>query len=114
MDSSRSSKSGARRFSWYGLVFTVVSGINLLFILFDFTYLRFRDVYFDYLPAVQRLYDPLKGIEPHRFTTEYLAEFDRLAAALQAGGTGKEADEAQKQLRESMTTLSSRMIDDSP
>lgn len=51
-----------------------VAVINLWMILFDLTYLWLRPVYFTYLPAVTRVYDPVKGIEPHPLTEALLEQ----------------------------------------
>ncbi len=51
-----------------------VALINLGLILFDMTYLLLRPTYLDYLPAVTRVYDRVKGIEPHPLTEALLAE----------------------------------------
>ncbi len=56
--------------------------INVWLIGFDFTYLWLRPLYFDYLPRVVQIYDPVKGIEPHPLTTAYLERVDRLETAL--------------------------------
>ena len=59
-----------------------LAGLNLLLLLFDFTYLWVRPVYVRHLPWVAGIYDPVKGIEPHPTTSGYLAAVDELAAAL--------------------------------
>lgn len=46
--------------------------LNLGLIGFDLTYLWLRPTYFSMVPAVTRLYDPIKGIEPHPVTDQYL------------------------------------------
>lgn len=56
--------------------------LNLLLLLFDFTYPWARPLYVRHLPWVTGIYDPVKGIEPHPVTEEYLEAVDRLAAAL--------------------------------
>ncbi|MCK5379152.1 MAG: hypothetical protein KAJ78_07090 [Acidobacteria bacterium] len=44
--------------------------VNLSLILFDMTYLWVRPYYFQYIPVVTRIYDPVLGIEPHPLTEE--------------------------------------------
>ncbi len=56
--------------------------VNVWLIGFDFTYLWLRPLYFEYLPQVARIYDPVKGIEPQPLTSRYLEEVDRLRAAI--------------------------------
>ncbi len=58
--------------------------VNVWLIGFDFTYLWLRPLYFEYLPRVTEIYDPVKGIEPHPLTARYLERVDRLAADLTA------------------------------
>ncbi len=62
-----------------------LAGLNLLLLLFDFTYLWARPVYVRHLPWVAGIYDPVKGIEHHPVTAGYLAAVDELSAALAAG-----------------------------
>jgi hypothetical protein len=59
---------------------------NLGLVLFDLSYIRFRDLYFRYLPQLTQRYDWVKGIEPHRDTEQYLTEVDRLEAAIAQQG----------------------------
>lgn len=51
-----------------------VATVNLVLILFDLTYLVLRPTYLRYAPLVTRIYDPVKGIEPHPLTQELLSE----------------------------------------
>ncbi len=53
-----------------------VALINLWLILFDLTYLWARPLYLRTVPVLVRLYDPVKGIEPHPLTEEFLRELD--------------------------------------
>jgi hypothetical protein len=52
--------------------------LNVGLVLFDLSYIRFRDLYRRYLPHLTQYYDPVKGIEPFRDTAQYLAVVDRL------------------------------------
>lgn len=56
----------------------IITGINLLLILFDFTYLTFRPQYVRYALHIVQWYDPIKGIEPHRITESYRLVADSL------------------------------------
>ena len=62
-----------------------VAVINLWMILFDLTYLWLRPVYFNYVPVVTRVYDPVKGIGPHPLTEALLEE---LPARARDAGSG--------------------------
>ena len=50
--------------------------INLSLILFDLTYLWLRPTYFNYVPVVTRIWDPVLGIEPHPLTEELIEKAD--------------------------------------
>ena len=54
------------------MVWVVV--VNLTLILFDLTYLWLRPIYFEYLPVVTRVWDPVLGIEPHPLTEELIEQ----------------------------------------
>ena len=62
--------------------------VSLGLILFDLTYLWLRPTYFQYLPVITRIYDPVKGIEPEPLTTEALALVDRLTEQMAAAVSG--------------------------
>lgn len=76
------------------------AGVNLIWVVFDITYLPLRTFWLQrnltplpqvplvvpltVLPDITPIYDPVKGIEPHRETEAWLAGFDQLDRALQA------------------------------
>ncbi|MEN9540708.1 MAG: hypothetical protein RLZZ459_799 [Cyanobacteriota bacterium] len=76
------------------------AGVNLVWVVFDITYLPLRTFWLQrnltplpqvplvvpltVLPDITPIYDPVKGIEPHRETEAWLAGFDQLDRALQA------------------------------
>jgi hypothetical protein len=62
---------------WWERGLAVLIAVNFGWVLFDLSYIPWRNLYFRYLPALTKVYDPLKGIEPHRETTKYLATVDR-------------------------------------
>jgi hypothetical protein len=63
---------------WRERGLAVLIAINFGWVLFDFSYVPWRNLYFRYLPGLTKVYDPVKGIEPHRETTKYLATVDKL------------------------------------
>lgn len=73
--------------------------LNLGLILFDLTYLWLRPQYFRHTPVLTRLYDPVKGIEPHPVTDAYLDLTRKLDRELQAGQL-RAAEETLVELRE--------------
>jgi hypothetical protein len=62
---------------WWERSLAILIAINFGWVLFDLSYIPWRNLYFRYLPALTKVYDPLKGIEPHRETAKYLATVDR-------------------------------------
>ena len=85
---------------------------NLLLVLFDLSYIRFRDQYLRVLPEPTTWYgEVFKGIEPHRVTEAYLDEVDELQQILESEGL--ESPEARRQLavlRQSSVSL----VDEDP
>jgi hypothetical protein len=63
---------------WWERSLAILIAVNFGWVLFDLSYVPWRNLYFHYLPGLTKIYDPLKGIEPHRETTKYLATVDRL------------------------------------
>jgi hypothetical protein len=102
------------------------AGINLVWVVFDLTYVPLRTFWLQrnltplpsvplvvpltFLPDITPLYDPVKGIEPHRETQAYLAAFGQLDQALQqnppAGRTAL--------LRRHQVELTVQMINENP
>lgn len=70
------------RWGWWSKLVALITLANFLLVLFNLSYISFRDIYFKQLPGIVRLYDPLKGIEPHPDTTQYLKTVDTLAIAI--------------------------------
>jgi len=76
------------------------AAVNLVWVAFDITYVPFRTFWLQrnltplpqvplvvpltVLPDITPLYDPVKGIEPHRETQAYLRQFQDLDLALSA------------------------------
>ena len=89
----------------------LVALANLGLVVFDATYIRFRDQYLWHLPWITQRYDIIKGIEPHRDTQKYLDTVDRLQQQLtQAGPQDAQAQSIMAVLRDQ----SVEMIDTDP
>lgn len=72
----------------------ILALVNLLLVIGDLSYIRFRDQYLRFLPEVTEWYGATyKGIEPHRETTAYLDMVDELQA--QVAQTGLQSAQAQ-------------------
>ncbi len=57
---------------WFERVMAITATVNLVLVFFDLSYVPWRDFYFRRVSAITHLYDPIKGIEPHRDTKKYL------------------------------------------
>ena len=68
--------------NWWKNFIAVVAVINLVLVLFNFSYIPLRDVYLKHIPAVTA-YDSIKSIEPHPVTQRYLSTVDVLETYLQ-------------------------------
>ncbi|MGK7912501.1 MAG: hypothetical protein AB4050_13640 [Synechococcus sp.] len=91
------------------LAFIILANVSL--VVFDSTYVRWRDVYVRYLPRLTRLYDPVKGIEPHRVTQRYLDTVDELEQQLMQDGLD---GPAVPNMLQSLRSQSVEAIDDNP
>ncbi len=67
---------------WSKLV-AIIALINLVLGLFNLSYVPMRSIYLHQVPALVALYDPIKGIEPHPDTQQYLQTVDRLTQQLE-------------------------------
>lgn len=89
----------------------IAATINLGLVLFNLSYVPGRDFYLRNFPELTRVYDPIKGIEPHRETQNYLNTVNALEE--QVSQTGLQSPQAEALLAE-LRSLSSEMIDTNP
>ncbi|MGF1457616.1 MAG: hypothetical protein ACFBSG_01170 [Leptolyngbyaceae cyanobacterium] len=90
---------------WSRLV-TLIVLVNLLFSLFNLSYVSLRPIYFHYLPAIAHTYDPVKGIEPHPVTQDYLRSIRELRTQISQWGLQDQATATVlQQLRDKSTAL---------
>lgn len=89
----------------------IAATVNLGLILFDLSYVPWRDFYLRKLPQIIQLYDPIKGIEPYRDTKNYLEIVKALEE--QVRQTGLESPQVNSRLEE-IRRLSNEMIDTNP
>ncbi|HHQ48286.1 MAG TPA: hypothetical protein ENK19_05320 [Acidobacteria bacterium] len=102
-----------RREKWrlaWDLFMVWVALINLWMILFDLTYLWLRPIYFHYVPVITRIYDPVKGIEPHPLTEQFLETIDATRQLLLGKPAPRELERQVQKLRE----LSFRIVEENP
>ena len=113
MTSIRSRSSRVRTFQlWFERLMVAIATANLLLVLVDLSYIRFRDQYLKILPQPTIWYgETFKGIEPHRVTEAYLDDVDELQQILEAEGL--ESPEARRQL-EVLRQSSVSLVDEDP
>ena len=87
----------------------ILALINFALVLFDYTYIPWRDFYLQFPPLTQ-IYDPVKGIEPHPETEIYLKTFDSLKQKVSAQLDIPQVKEELLELR----IISDRLIEDNP
>ncbi|OCQ94844.1 hypothetical protein BCD64_20405 [Nostoc sp. MBR 210] len=89
----------------------LLATVNLGLVVFDLTYVQWRDFYLRRLPQITQIYDPIKGIAAHRETQSYLKAVD--AFKEQVSQTGLTSPQAKTKLDE-LSHLSVEMIDSNP
>lgn len=105
------SKPIVRRNRWFERLMAIIALVNLCLVFFDLSYVPWRDLYFQEVPSLIQIYDPIKGIEPHRETQNYLNKVDQVEKlVLQTGVESPQGEELLGELRR----LSNQMIEDNP
>ena len=127
------SKRKARRNLWFERLMAILASINYLLVLFDLTYIPLRDFWLqgriqllsfevgpvDFpgipievpLPPITQWYDPIKSIEPHRDTQQYLETVNELENQLIV--TSLQSEEVEGLLAD-LRRQSEEMIDTNP
>ena len=96
---------------WFERIMAITATVNLVLVVFDLSYVPWLDFYFRRVPEITRLYDPIKGIEPHRDTKKYLEAVAGLEN--QVTQTGLISPQVKAKLAE-VRFLSKEMIDTNP
>lgn len=96
---------------WLERVIAILALLNLCLVFFDMTYIHWRDFYLQVVPSLVQAYDPIKGIQPHPETQNYLNKVTELEE--QALQTGLQSPQTESLLGE-LRLLSNRMIEDNP
>ena len=110
MSTTRISPRRSRQNPWTKRLDQLIAAVvllNVALVVFDLTYIRFRDLYLRYLPQLPQVYDSVKGLEPYRDTVAYLARVDDLA---RVGINSPDAPALLADLRDQSTA----MIDEDP
>jgi hypothetical protein len=100
-----------KRNLWFERLMALTATVNLGLVLFNLTYVGWRDFYLRNLPQIQEIYDPIKGIEPHRETENYLRTVEELEQQIRETGL-KSAQSASK--LEEIRNLSLEVIENNP
>ncbi|WJI28302.1 hypothetical protein M0646_08550 [Thermosynechococcus sp. B3] len=110
----------------YERIMVAIASANFLLVLFDLTYIPLRDFWLlgkVRIPLIQRviylpqslpitpLYDPIKGIEPHRATQQYINTVNQLRRTIAAEGVDAPATQA---LLAELRKQSKTMVDTNP
>ena len=96
---------------WFETIIALPATVNLALVLFNLTYVGWRDFYLRNLPQIQKIYDPIKGIEPHRETQNYLETVEELESLISVRGINSKI--AANKLEE-LRNLSLEMIENNP
>lgn len=113
--SKRKKSSRKRRGLWFERLMALTASVNLVLVLFDLSYISFRDLYLQYVPNFTQWYgQTYKGIEPNRTTTRYLLTVEDLENQLERfGEAGLRSPEVQQTLAE-LREQSAVIIDENP
>lgn len=96
---------------WFERLMAIAATVNFGLVIFDYTYVPWRDFYLKRIPEVTTIYDPIKGIEPHRETQQYLNVVDALEQ--QVSQTGLRSPQTAA-LLEQLRRLSNDTIETNP
>ncbi|OUL30632.1 hypothetical protein BV372_21160 [Nostoc sp. T09] len=96
---------------YFERLMAITATVNLCLVLFDLSYVPWRDFYWRRFPQITQIYDPIKGIEAHRETNNYLKTVDALEE--QVSQTGLQSPQVQTKL-EDISQLSTEIIDSNP
>ncbi|MGG6238528.1 hypothetical protein ACQ4N7_07785 [Nodosilinea sp. AN01ver1] len=103
------SKFDARRSKslWFERLMATVALLNLALVIGDLSYIPLRDQYLRLLPRVTTWYgETFKGIEPHRFTANYLETVDKFEEQVaQTGLTSIQAQSILSDLQQQSTAM---------
>ena len=91
-------------------IMALLALVNFILVLFNMSYITFRDFYFEKVPILTKKYDSIKGIKPNRDTEKYLTHFQDLKNNISQGADSLIVQEELAKLR----ALSIEMIDQNP
>ncbi|MUG91354.1 hypothetical protein F7734_02155 [Scytonema sp. UIC 10036] len=100
-----------RQNPWFNRLIAIIAVMNLFLVFFDLSYVPWRNLYVLEIPSLTQLYDPIKGIEPHRDTQNYLNKVYQLEEQVFHIGLRSPNTE---NLLEELRVKSDEMIKDNP
>ncbi|GAA6623487.1 hypothetical protein [Scytonema sp. NUACC26] len=100
-----------RQNPWFNRLIAIIAVINLFLVFFDLSYVPWRNLYVLEIPSLTQLYDPIKGIEPHRDTQNYLNKVYQLEEQVSHIGLHSPNTE---NLLEELRVKSDEMIKENP
>ena len=101
-----------RRNRWFEKIMAAIALTNFALVLFDYSYIPFRDYYLRFFPEFTHWYGGrFKGIEPHRMTAAYLNTVEELED--QVVEQGLSSPEVETLLSE-LQRRSAQVIDENP
>ena len=109
-----SSQSAVKKSSpqnWITKLVAILALVNFALVLFDYSYVPWRDFYLQVSPPLTQVYDRFKGIEPHPITENYLEKFSILKDKVSADRL--DISQAEEDLLE-LRIISDRLIEDNP
>jgi hypothetical protein len=89
---TRKNSTASRTFN-SGRLLAVLAVVNLALVLFDLSYISFRDAYLQIVPNLTKRYDPIKGIQPQPETEHYLKQIQELENQLSTTGLSSQQTE---------------------
>ncbi|MCL2931735.1 MAG: hypothetical protein MGG11_05435 [Trichodesmium sp. MAG_R03] len=110
MATTKYTRQNTRKVLIFEISMALLALVNFTLVLFNMTYITFRDFYFDYIPSLIKIYDPIKGIKPNRDTEKYLDIFEELKTKIPRGVDSLVVQEQLEELRK----LSVDMINQNP
>ncbi|MGB3512287.1 MAG: hypothetical protein WBA93_24225 [Microcoleaceae cyanobacterium] len=110
MTTTKSIRRKSRKVPIFERVMAFLALVNFILVLFNISYISFRDFYFQHVPIITKIYDPIKGIEPNRDTEKYLDVFAQINIQLSPTADSSSVEETLEELRK----LSLEMINQNP
>ena len=89
----------------------ILALVNFTIVLFDYSYVPWRDYYLQVSPPLVQVYDRFKGIEPHPITENYFEKFEILKEKVLVDRL--DSPQVEEDLLE-LRTISDRLLDNNP